>query len=1226
MSDFSLNVGNMENNGTIYMGTGALTINSISHMGTFNFTTGRQIPNYPYYTLQLGNGTFTVVGSLNCYLYVSGTLTMGNYDLTSNLLYNYGTITMNNGALSLNNPQEMGTFTFYSSRQIPSYTYRTLNLMAANFTVNNNLAATSLLHNESTLNMGNYNLTVGTPGFGSLDNLSTISMGTGNLSIYNSTNMGTFRFTASRQIPNYTYSYLELTGGTLTLAAPLVVNNTLTFNGGSISATADNINITAKAISMAGADSIATATSGNITLNSTATPGAFDLRAITSAGTISIGLTTKPTTVKLNNAISASGAIQIKANNKIDIDAGITTSSGGVALGCLIELGANITTAASTITFNGPVILTANVTLDTTNGGSSPLGATIQFTNQLASETSGSACNLTLYAGTTGDVKFDGAVGSASGKYNDALSWWSFDETGASEFTAHDSVNSNNGTLTNYGATAGWTTGKVGGALSFDGSNDYVDLNSPVYVPSASGTTISAWIKIRTDATTNRNFIVAIGDGQAPNKYQLDFEWSPSFVYPNHYELSTSYYDVNGTARMYLIAIQDGLNNNAWHHVAFVDNASSPVLYVDGSQVSATLLYYNARPSPTNADDMYIGSRADGSDYFKGSIDEVAVWNRALNSTEVQQLYTGAPLGAITINSAQNVTFSSTVNAASITQSAGTGTTTVNGAVNTSGAISIKNNAINIGNNITTADANITFDGPVVLTAPTVTISTGVSAAGDIWFKNALYSATTASDLILTAGTGNIVFTGAVGGSSNLYDGGNINTVGCWKLDDATGSSTAADSSGKGHTGTLNNMDPATDWVMGLVNGALDFDGINDCVEVTGFSWPQTQGSVTFWMKATNWGTHQADVVLASTHDVINTNQLRFERGWQAAPPGSNDKIAVYFGDATGVDALESTTYLNDSTWYNIAFTWDNSNNVSLYINSALEANKTTTMPPRVNTGEVVIGQGLYADIRTYNGIVDEVAIWDRALSAGEIQILYNYAGNANAPLGAILINSAKDVTFSSAVNAASITSNAGVTPGATAFNNNVTLTGALTVTNNAVNVAKTMDIAGAAQINGALNMNSSSSWTLKNTLGVSGNLTLTSATLSAGANNITIGGNWANNGGTFEAGSSTVEFVDDADHASTISGSTIFNNLTCSIAGKTLYFSATPGDKQTIASLNITGQAGANNLINIYSTVEGTQAEIAVASSNVSYARVRDSKNSHATHIITPTMSMETT
>ena len=50
------------------------------------------------------------------------------------------------------------------------------------------------------------------------------------------------------------------------------------------------------------------------------------------------------------------------------------------------------------------------------------------------------------------------------------VSWWQFDE--GQGYTAYDSAATNDGTV--HGAT--WTTGQMGGALDFDGANDYVNV------------------------------------------------------------------------------------------------------------------------------------------------------------------------------------------------------------------------------------------------------------------------------------------------------------------------------------------------------------------------------------------------------------------------------------------------------------------------------------------------------------------------------------------------------------------------------------------------------------------------------------------------------------------------------------------------------------------------------------------------------------------------------
>ena len=68
------------------------------------------------------------------------------------------------------------------------------------------------------------------------------------------------------------------------------------------------------------------------------------------------------------------------------------------------------------------------------------------------------------------------------------VGWWKLDDTG---FIATDSSGmGNNGTL--YGGPQ-WVTGKIGGALDFDGIDDYVDLPIGSLISSLRSTTLSIW-------------------------------------------------------------------------------------------------------------------------------------------------------------------------------------------------------------------------------------------------------------------------------------------------------------------------------------------------------------------------------------------------------------------------------------------------------------------------------------------------------------------------------------------------------------------------------------------------------------------------------------------------------------------------------------------------------------------------------------------------------------
>ncbi|MHC4499339.1 MAG: LamG domain-containing protein, partial [Planctomycetota bacterium] len=72
------------------------------------------------------------------------------------------------------------------------------------------------------------------------------------------------------------------------------------------------------------------------------------------------------------------------------------------------------------------------------------------------------------------------------------VSWWKFDE--GSGGTAYDSVGSNDGTVVSGPNEPNWTGGQIGGALSFDGVDDYVDVGDKASLEPGSFT-ICAWIR-----------------------------------------------------------------------------------------------------------------------------------------------------------------------------------------------------------------------------------------------------------------------------------------------------------------------------------------------------------------------------------------------------------------------------------------------------------------------------------------------------------------------------------------------------------------------------------------------------------------------------------------------------------------------------------------------------------------------------------------------------------
>jgi hypothetical protein len=197
------------------------------------------------------------------------------------------------------------------------------------------------------------------------------------------------------------------------------------------------------------------------------------------------------------------------------------------------------------------------------------------------------------------------------------IAHWTFDE--GSGTTAGNSAGSGNvGTLTN-GPT--WTTGKVGsGALSFDGSNDVLMLNSVNF--NTGDLTFSAWIYRTTGGNANGWVMGSTGQEFAADNVNRRICFTSN----------------NAT---YLCTASNTLNLNAWQHVAVVRTLSgAATIYINGTQVAT-----GATGAPIASASWAIGnypSAAGNVRPFAGKIDDVRVYSRLVTSSEISTMYTSA--------------------------------------------------------------------------------------------------------------------------------------------------------------------------------------------------------------------------------------------------------------------------------------------------------------------------------------------------------------------------------------------------------------------------------------------------------------------------------------------------------------------------------------------------------------------------------------------------------
>ncbi len=210
-----------------------------------------------------------------------------------------------------------------------------------------------------------------------------------------------------------------------------------------------------------------------------------------------------------------------------------------------------------------------------------------------------------------------------------------------------------------------------------------------------------------------------------------------------------------------------------------------------------------------------------------------------------------------------------------------------------------------------------------------------------------------------------------------------------YKLDEATGD--VVDSSGNSYHGTNNG---ATRGIAGKTDNCFDFDGINDYVSIphnANLNPNLADYSISVWFKFEG-GTIGYNIYTLFSKGVYNINGNEVYISLRAN--GVNG-IVFRVRDNSGnlCQALPSTDLapvIEDGNWHNITGVIDEDapNEIQLYFDGNLVGTAATNTVNVTNTTNLEIGR--YNGIYKFNGLIDDVRFWNRALSANEIAFLYN--------------------------------------------------------------------------------------------------------------------------------------------------------------------------------------------------------------------------------------------
>jgi len=217
---------------------------------------------------------------------------------------------------------------------------------------------------------------------------------------------------------------------------------------------------------------------------------------------------------------------------------------------------------------------------------------------------------------------------------------------------------------------------------------------------------------------------------------------------------------------------------------------------------------------------------------------------------------------------------------------------------------------------------------------------------------------------------------------SSAAGGGTL--IAHWKFDESSGD-VASDASGHGFNGTLINMDPGSDWVTGTHDGALDFDGNNDMVQIP--HRPEFDLSdaytVSGWFKM-----RPQD---KDDYRSIITKEVNWtDRDWWICVR-QNGTLWWKFSSGGAQYSINPTGNVADNSWHHFAIIYDGSAQTArLYVDGSVPSGGSLNGVPAIDVQDEPIKIGSGWSGRYFKGQIDDIRIYNYALTSGEVAALAN--------------------------------------------------------------------------------------------------------------------------------------------------------------------------------------------------------------------------------------------
>ena len=505
-----------------------------------------------------------------------------------------------------------------------------------------------------------------------------------------------------------------------------------------------------------------------------------------------------------------------------------------------------------------------------------------------------------------------------------------------------ESGNGNHGTV-NGATLSSDRSGKANSAYSFDGSSNYIESNLNFSIKS--GITFSCWGKITSLGKNDPQLYMSVVSG----KYSgIAGVWDGSII-------NNKVFTIGGSQ---IVTSTTNFNLNTWVHLTYsYDQQTGISKFYQNGILQGTLTETN---SITNFNLLRIGRHLSDSWgygwYFNGQLDDIAIYNRALNEQEITALYTE--------------------------------------------------------NNPCTSVPTINAEGPTTFVEGDTLILKTNNGAGHTfqWQKDsvAIVGATDSIYKVTTSGNYTVTITDQTGLCAATSDGELVTVtpkiipsipsyipanglVGYWPFN-----GNANDESGNGNHGTVNGATLNTDR-FGIEKQAYNFNGISNWIEVQDANSLDITNKYTLsvWVRLPDYSLNNSNELMrtmlgkprntggggysfrAIEGVAWNGNSLAYQAGWNTT---------VVNGGIGSIDTIPLTI------WTNVIFTYDGVEG-KLYKNGRLTNRGLFSFSLDNSSQPLYIGKEFnFADQinnRWFKGQLDDIAIYNRALTEQEITTLY---------------------------------------------------------------------------------------------------------------------------------------------------------------------------------------------------------------------------------------------